>query len=147
MMDIVSVLLVGSIVSYLMYKNINTITEKLDENSEGGYERFAAFAALVIDEIRQLKRDLDDEIKKEHPIYRKKEGMDTRDIVKKLGDLIRQTSFYETVLAKRKPAKEAEAELAEILLDLDRIIREYCESGDVLADRLREKLQHAYEEL
>ena len=102
---------------------------------------------MIIDEIRQLKRDLDDEIKKEHPTYHKKEEMDTKTAVRKLGDLIRRASFYETVLAKRKSPKEAEADLAEVLMETDRIIRQYCESGDELADRLKERLEHAYMEI
>ncbi len=147
MAEIVSVLLVGSIVSYLMYRNINIVTEKIEYEATGDFETYRRFAGIVINEIRRVKRALDEEMRTEHPLYRIKEGYDAKEAVKKLSDLIRRAAFYETVLAKRKSAKEAERDLAQILSELEEIVREECEGGEELAREMKERIQRAWEAL
>ncbi len=146
-MEVLSVLLVGSVVTYLMYQNIQRVTSKLDLQKGGSFESYAAFAAAVSDQIRKVKNDLDKDIQSSDPIFRAKADCDTRESVKKLLDLIRESAFFETVMAKRKTPKEVEAAMADILDRLDRVIRECCVEGERLADEVRERLYREYQKI
>jgi len=146
-MEILSVLVVGSIVTYLMYQNINKITSNLETEKEGSFESYAAFAGKVTDRIRKIKNDLDKDIPSSNPICRPKEGCDCEAKVKALLDLLRQSAFYETVMAKRKTPAEIEAALAEILGKLDDIVRVACADGDRLADQIRDELHAEYQKI
>ncbi len=146
-MEILSVLVVGSIVTYLMYQNINKITSNLETEKRGDFASYAAFAGKVTDRIRKIKNALDKDIATSDPICRPKEGCDCDATVKELLDLLRQSAFYETVMAKRKTPDEIEAALAEILGKLDRIVRTACIDGDRLADRIRNELHAEYQKI
>ncbi len=146
-MEVISVLLVGSIVTFFMYRNINKITENLALEKNGTFEEYAAFASAVSETIRNVKNDLDRDIGRSHPIFIAKETCDTDRAVKELLDLLRATSFYETVMARRKTPKEVEAAMAETLTKLDAIIRRCCQDGDRLADELKERLHEEYQKI
>ena len=144
-MEILSVLLVGSIVTWLMYQNINRVTANLAPEQRGSFESYAAFAAAVGEEIRRVKNSLDPDIETEHPLCEAKPECDRQKAVRDLLDLLRESAFYETVMAKRKKAGEIEAALASILSRFDAIVRECCSDGEALADRIRETLHEAYQ--
>jgi len=146
-MEVLSVVLVGSIVTYLMYQNINKVTSKLELSKTGTFEAYAQFASTITDHIRKVKNDLDKDIESNDPIFRLNQTCDSKKTVSDLLDLIRKTALYETVMAKRKPAKEVESELGKILSALDAIIRSSCENGDVLADEVKERLYQEYQKI
>ncbi|MCH9813931.1 MAG: hypothetical protein K0U47_08325 [Epsilonproteobacteria bacterium] len=146
-MDVMSVVLVGGLVTYFMYLNINKVTQNLEESKQGSFESYANFSAKVQEYIREVKKDLDDDMECEDPKYCKTESCDSKQVTKALADLIRKSSFYETMLAKRKDPKEVEAGLMDILTQFDVIVRENCIDGDVLADELQDMLAQDYQRI
>ncbi len=142
--DLVSAIVAGSIITYLMYKNINKITKKLDETSRGGFEAYAAFSAKIQEYIRKIKKDIDDDLSSQNPQYFLKKESDQKVVVKELTNLIRELSFYETVLAKKKSSDEIESGLFEILSKLDSLIKENFQDGEKIADQLREDFHKEY---
>lgn len=146
-MEVLSVLLVGSIVTFFMYQNINKITSNLALDKSGTFEEYAAFAAKVSEHIRKVKNDLDKDITCSDPVFCPKEECDTEKSVKDLLDLLRSSAFFETVMAKRKTPKEVEAAMADILQKLDEIIRKSCVNGDELADAVRDRLYEEYQKI
>jgi len=146
-MEVLSVLVVGSIVTYLMFQNINKITSNLEIEKAGSFESYAAFAGKITDHIRKVKNDLDKDITCSDPKFCPKEDCDTEATVKELLDLLRQTAFFETVMAKRKTPKEVEASLAEILSKLDEIIKKSCVDGEKLAEEVRDRLYEEYQKI
>jgi len=143
-MDVMSVVLVGGLVTYFMYLNINKVTQNLDEDKTGSFESYAKFSAKIQEYIRRVKKGLDDDMECDDLKYCKNESCDSKAVTKELADLIRRSSFYETMLAKRKDPKEVEAGLIEILSKFDDIVRKNCIDGDMLADELRDMLAVDY---
>ncbi len=146
-MEVLSVLLVGSIVTYLMYQNINKVTSSLEISKGGTFESYAAFAAAITDHIRKVKNDMDEDTESSYPRFRPNPQCDTKKTVKELLDLIRKTALYETVMAKRKTSKEVETELGKILTKLDTLIKESCVDGERLADEVRDALHKEYQKI
>lgn len=146
-MDVMSVVLVGGLVTYLMYMNINKVTQNLEEKKTGTFESYAAFSARIQEYIREVKKDLDDDIECDDPKFHKKETCDSKTVTKQLADLIRKSSFYETMMARRKDPKEIEAGMMEILTQFDTIIRENCVDGEMLADEIQDMLAEDYKRI
>jgi hypothetical protein len=146
-MDVISVVFVGGLVTYFMYLNINKVTQNLDANKKGSFESYASFSAKIQEYIRTVKRDLDDDMECEEPRYCKNETCNSKKVTKELVDLIRKSSFYETMLAKRKDPKEVETGLMNILTEFDEIVRSNCINGDMLADELQDMLSQDYKRL
>ncbi len=146
-MEVLSVLLVGSIVTYLMYQNITKVTANLEVEKGGSFEAYAAFASKITNHIRRVKNDLDKDMESSYPRFHPTETCDTEATVKALLDLLRQTAFFETVMAKRKTPKEVEASLGEILGKFDEIIRTSCVDGDRLAEEVKESLYREYQKI
>ena len=146
-MEVLSVLLVGSIVTYFMYQNISKITSNLDVQKGGSFESYAHFASAITDHIRKVKNDLDKDIDSADPRFCPNETCDTQKTVKALLDLIRKTAFFETVMAKRKTPKEVESALGEILAELDEIIKKSCVDGEKLAEEVKESLYKEYQKI
>jgi len=146
-MDVMSAVVVGGLITYFMYRNINSVTSNIDKNKKGSFESYASFSAKIQEYIRIVKKDLDDDMDTENPIYQKNESCDSKTVTKKLTDLIRKSSFYETMLAKRKDPKDVEAGLMEILTNFDDIIRKNCIDGDALANELQDLLAKDYKRL
>ena len=146
-MDVMSVVLVGGLVSYFMYLNINTVTKNIEENKTGSFESYASFSAKIQEYIRSVKKDMDEDIDCDDPTYCKKPTCDSKQTTKDLADLIRKSSFYETMLARRKDPKEVEAGLLDILKEFDTIVRTRCIDGDMLADELQDMLSSDYKRL
>jgi valyl-tRNA synthetase len=146
-MEVLSVLLVGSIVTYLMYQNISKVTSKLESEKGGSFEAYARFASKITDHIRRVKNDLDKDIDSSYPRFTPLESCNTEKTVQELLDLIRRTAFFETVMAKRKTPKEVEASLGEILGQLDEIIKKSCVNGEELAEEVKESLYKEYQKI
>ena len=146
-MEVFSVLLVGSLVTWLMYQNINKITAKLELEKGGSFEAYADFASKITDHIRKVKNDLDKDIETYYRKFKPKEACDTGKTIKELLDLIRRAALFETVMARRKTPKEVEASLVQILGEFDEIIRKSCIDGDKLAEEVKESLYKEYQKI
>ncbi len=142
--DIVSVIVAGSVVTYLMYKNISKIGQKLNAASKGGFESYALFSAKIQDYIRKIKKDVDDDLASADPKYFLLEDSNQKQIVKDLTSFIRELAFFETILAKKKTSKETENALFSILSKLDEMVRGQFRDGEKVADELREEFHVEY---
>ena len=109
---LVSVVLVGGVVAYLMYQNISQVTSKIEKKSSKDYEFFANLAGAMIEFIKDIKRDING--KNENPEFLLQEKLQKEKILKDLDDFIRKLAFYETVLVKKKDIDDVESEIAEI---------------------------------
>ena len=106
------------IMGVFLYKNINKITQELDNRGEAGRDKsiisiYAKFAGEIIYEIKELKSKIDPQNEKRE--YELKEGADFEQISSKLSDFIRKLVFFESMTARDKSPKEIEADLFEIL--------------------------------
>jgi len=144
MFDIFSVILVGSIVTFLMYQNINKVTQKIDNKSKDLHPRFALFASKIVDTIRRVKKDIDSDIECENPRFCKNDSCDENTLIKELNNLIRRASFYESNLAKGKRRKEVEADFVDILQRLEDIIKSSCINGKSEALKIKDELEREY---
>ena len=146
-MDIFSVLLVGSLVTFLMYQNINKVTQKIEENAKDNSPRYAMFASKIIEKIREVKKDLDSDMECENPKLCKNDSCDEKAIIKELNSLIRRASLYEGSMSKGKRRKEIESDLADILMRFENIIKNSCINGSVEASKIKYELQNEYQKL
>ena len=138
---LIGVVVVGSVVAYIMYQNINKVTSNIEKKSDKGYEFFANLAGAAIEYIKDIKRDLNG--KNENPTFIAKG--DNKKILDELDDFIRKLAFYETVLAKKKDIEVIEEEMAEIFIKFDDFIKNNFENGEQKADEIRESLKKIYE--
>ncbi len=147
MVDIFSVVLVGSIVTYFMYQNINKVTEAIDLKTKDNSPRFSMFAVKIQEYIRALKKDLDEDVESSNPRFLKNESCDEKSVTRELNDLIRKASFYETVLAKKKTKREAEADFVDILERLEAVVAKNCINGSQEAEKLKDEIFSEYQRI
>jgi methyl-accepting chemotaxis protein len=140
--SIVALILVGIAVIFVMYNNINKITQKIESGSSRGYEFFASLAGAAIEYIKDIKRDIKGV--NETPEFVLVNSDSTKPL-KDLDDYIRKLAFYETVLAKKKDTKDIESEIADIFISFDSYIKNNFQSGDTLASNLKESLGKIYQ--
>ena len=140
---LVSVVLVGGVVAYLMYQNINNVTAKIEKKSSKGYDFFANLAGAAIEFIKDMKRDING--KNENPEFLLLIEDDKERVLKELDDFIRKLAFYETVLAKKKEIDEIEGEIAEVFIKFDEFIKVNFKDGEAKADSIRESLHKIYQ--
>ena len=135
-------------VAFIMMKQIRRVTARIDsQSSQNGNVIYAKFAALVQNYVRVIKIDIDSSKESEHAIYRLKEDADEERALEFLSDLIRKLVFFETMNAKHRDPSSIEADLFGVLSELDVFIIKEIIDGDVLAERLRDDLFSAYENL
>jgi uncharacterized membrane protein YhiD involved in acid resistance len=147
-MELLSAVLIGSIMSFLVYRNLSKITQSIDEKSnKGNFSSYADFSVKIQEHIRQIKKDLDDDLDSSDPKYIKNEDCNTRNVTKELNDLIRKASFYETVLSKSKSKEEIESGFIKILTKLEKIVKENCIDGEEKAEELKEEFFKYYQQL
>jgi len=147
MVDIFSVLLVGSVVTFFMYQNINKVTQAIDDKTKDNSSSYARFSVKIQDYIRALKKDLDPDTDSSNPRFSANETCDDMRVMRELNELIRKASFYETVLAKKKSKREAEADFVEILESLDQIIATNCVNGNEEAEKLKAEIFEEYQDI
>lgn len=147
MVDIFSVVLVGSVVTFFMYQNINKITQTIDEKTKDNSPRYAMFSVKLQEYIRALKKDLDKDIECSNPRFCPNETCDDKAITRELNELIRKASFYETVLAKKKPRREVEGDFIDILERLETVIKNNCVNGSEEAAKLKDEIFETYQQI
>ncbi len=140
---LIGVVVIGGVVAYIMYQNINKVTKTIEKKSEKGYEFFANLAGAAIEYIKDIKRDING--KNENPSFVLKQEDKKEQILKELDDYIRKLAFFETVLAKKKDPEMIEEEMTEIFLNFDDFIRDNFVDGDTKADNIRESLKKIYQ--
>ena len=138
---LIGVVVVGGVVAYIMYQNINKVTQNIEKKSDKGYEFFANLAGAAIEYIKDIKRDING--KNENPTFVAKN--DKEQVMKDLDDFIRKLAFYETILAKKKDVETIEEEMAEIFINFDEFIKNNFENGEKLADKIRNSLKEIYQ--
>ena len=151
MMDqLIPVLMIVGIVAFVMIRQIDKLTRKIDakpRESENAYERYAQFSSVIQEHVRGIKNSLDSTKEQESRPFKLLPDKNEVEALEKLSDFIRKLVFFETMMAKQKSAKEIESELFEVLSGLESFLIEFCEDGENLAEALREKLLVAYESL
>jgi len=140
---LVSVVLVGSFIAFLMYQNINNVTAKIEKKGSKGYEFFAKLSGAMIEYIKDIKRDIN---KKREKIEFFLIDEDKKEkVLAELDDFIRKLAFYETVLAQKKEINEIESEIAEIFIKFDSFIKENFKDGEQKANSIKESLKKIYQ--
>lgn len=148
MEQLIPVLMIVAMVAFVLVKQIGKLTGKLDTFADtGSYERYAKFSAIIQENVREIKQSLDSSKTPSERPFKLLEGKNEEDALELLSNFIRKLVFFETMMAKKKSAKEIEADLFELLSHLDDFLKEYCVEGEALADALRESLLEAYEQL
>lgn len=148
MEQLIPVLMIVAMVAFVLIKQIGRITSKLDTFADAGsYERYAKFSAIIQEHVREIKQSLDSSKTLNERPFKLIEGKNEEEALELLSNFIRKLVFFETMMAKKKSAKEIEADLFELLSHLDSFLKEYCVEGESLSDALRETLLEAYEQL
>ena len=140
---LIGVVVVGGIVAYIMYQNINKVTQNIEKKSDKGYDFFANLAGAAIEYIKDIKRDING--KNENPSFIVKSDKEKDSVLKGLDDFIRKLAFYETVLAKKKDIETIEEEIAKIFMEFDEFVANNFENGEELADKIRNSLKEIYQ--
>ena len=140
---LVSVVLVGGFVAYLMYQNIDKVTTNIEKKSDKGYQFFANLAGAAIEYIKDIKRDLNG--KNENPKFIASDDANHDKVLKDLDDFIRELAFYETVLAKKKDIDDIDSEMAKIFVKFDEFVSKNFVDGEKKADEIRESLKKIYQ--
>ncbi len=138
---LVSVVLVGSFVAFIMYQNISNVTAKIEKRGSKGYDFFANLSSAMIEYIKDIKRDING--KRETPEFFVIKEKDTA--LKELDDYIRKLAFYETILAKKKDIEVIEKEIASIFISFDKYISENFEDGIKKAEQIKQSLHKIYQ--
>ena len=89
---LIGVVVVGGIVAYIMYQNINKVTQNIEKKSDKGYDFFANLAGAAIEYIKDIKRDING--KNENPSFIVKNDKEKDKVLKDLDDFIRKLAFY-----------------------------------------------------
>ena len=141
MSELLSAILIGAIVAFVLFYNIKKITQKLEKEEEKSFDIYSSFAIKVEEYLREIKKKVEN---KEFVL--KNENSD-KEFNEKLLKCIRELLFFETIEAKKLKKKEAEERLFEILSFVDETLIKYLQNGKEIADDLREKLYKEYEKI
>lgn len=148
MEDFLPAILVAMAVGFVMIKQIGKITQRLDVKGEPTDANvYAAFAGVIQEKIRAIKKDIDSSKETPEPQYVLKEGEGEEKALEELSDMIRKLVFFETMGAKRDSKERIESEMFGVLNELDSFVSQALVDGEALADALREELFGAYERI
>lgn len=141
MNQLLLVFVISLIVIFIMIKQINSVTSKLDRKTLTHEPSiYAKFAAFIQEKVRAIKTDIDHTKETEKPIYVLKNQDDETFSLEFLSDTIRKLVFFETMNSKRRTSKDIERELFETLNALENFLKERMQLGETLADNLRDEL-------
>lgn len=138
-------IIVGVVVAYLLYQNINHITNHLDSLEDKSFELYSEYSLFINGIIKKIKEDI--ESPTENSKYRLNMGVNPIIISDSLSALIRKLVFFETILAKQKSKEEIEGELFKVLSSLEKIILESFQNQKSLAEDLNGLFQYEFEVL
>jgi valyl-tRNA synthetase len=148
MEDFLPAILVAMAVGFVMIKQIGKITQRIDAKGEPTDANvYAAFAGVIQEKIRAIKKDIDSSKETPEPQYVLKEGEGEEKALEELSDMIRKLVFFETMGAKRDSKERIESEMFGVLNELDSFVSQALVDGEALADELREELFGAYERI
>ncbi len=148
MEDFLPAILVAMAVGFVMIKQIGKITQRIDAKGEPTDANvYAAFAGVIQEKIRAIKKDIDSSKETPEPQYVLKEGEGEEKALEELSDMIRKLVFFETMGAKRDSKERIESEMFGVLNELDSFVSQALVDGEALADALREELFGAYERI
>lgn len=145
--QLIPVLMIVAMVSFVMIKQIGKITNKMDTKQNASYEQYAQFSAIIQEHVRNIKQSIDTSKEVLVRTYVLLPDKDESVALEQLSNFIRKLVFFETMMAKQKSASEIEAELFEVLNGLELFLKDFCENGEALSDELRESLLKMYKEI
>ncbi len=145
MEQFIPAIFISIVAAMILYKQVRHISEKLDDEEGVGFDKYASFSSHIQEYIRDIKKDIGSDEEERIFILQDKEKLD--EASEKLSDFLRKLVFFETLMAKKKSKQEIEADLAQILFDLDAFVRKYLKNGEVIAEKMREDLQSRFERL
>lgn len=140
--------IVSLVVIFIMIRQINSVTNKIDQksitNEPSVYSQFAGF---IQEKIRTIKADIDSTKDTPAPTFALKSEADEEKSLEFLADTIRKLVFFETMNSKRRNQKEVEKELFMVLNDVEEFLEQKIKNGEILADNLRDELFAHYKNL
>ncbi|MDR0467972.1 MAG: hypothetical protein LBG67_03890, partial [Campylobacteraceae bacterium] len=108
------------VVAYLVYNQINKITNKIDSIDKP--KLYADFSAIIQAKIREIRLDIDTFKTSLNAKYILNDENELTSSLELLSDLIRQLVFLETMSGKNQNPQETESKLFEVLNELDNFI-------------------------
>ncbi len=142
----VPVIFVSIVVAFIVIKNIKRITEGMEQKGDNNYANYASFSTHIQEYIRDIKKDINQDSNSD-VLFVLKDTDKKEEASEKLSDFIRKLVFFETLMAKNKTKDQIEAELVQILTDLEAFVRQYIQNGDMLAEKIKEDLQARFQKL
>lgn len=140
--------IVSLVVIFIMVKQINSVTGKIDQQSITNEPSiYSNFAGYIQEKIRTIKTDIDSTKNRQAPTFLLINEADEEKSLEFLADTIRKLVFFETMNSRRKNQKEVEAELFEVLQNIEEFLQEKIQNGDQLAENLRDELFNYYTKL
>jgi hypothetical protein len=141
-------IVVAVVVIFIMIKQINNVTTKLDDEDEiiTDLKLYSNFASAIQEKIRAVRLGIEAQSSAESQ-FRLLGNVDNAVALEKLSDMIRKLVFFETMMGKKNDSASIEKELFEILNELDLFISNSLENGEKIADDIREELAASYSQL
>ncbi|MDR2789387.1 MAG: hypothetical protein LBB59_00170 [Campylobacteraceae bacterium] len=145
--QLLGAIIIVAVVIVIMTKQINKAADKADANMPvvEPERLYVNFASIIQEKIRALRLDID--TPKEEAKFVLLDGVNASEALEKLSDMIRKLVFFETKIGMKNGAQNSEAELFNILNELDIFITECVKNGETIADEIREEFAASYERL
>lgn len=147
MEDMIPLVLIIMAIVFIMYKNLEKVTSRIDNKEDVSFELYSKYAVKIEEYLREIKNDIEKRTVMQNPKYSLKNEDKKEDISNAISDIIRKVAFFETVMAKRKGSEQIEEELFKILNSLDELIGDEFKNGKETADNLKEELFEEFNRL
>ena len=124
-----------------MYKQLQGVigaNERVE--AEEQVDIYPKFATMILDLVRDMRKDIDPNKEVENAKFKLKDGVDADVALEKLSDIMRELLFFETMGARNQKSSEIEAKLFGTLSTLDDFVSENLQDGEEHADRIRDEL-------
>ena len=138
-------LIIGGVVAYLLYKNITHITNHLDSLEDNTFELYSKYSLFINNIIKEIKNEID--FPKSDAKFVIKESFDKQKVSEELSTLIRKLVFFETVMAKKNSKEKTEEELFNVLIRLEKLIKQNFIDGEKLSQELKTLFQKEFDNL
>ena len=138
-MDIVSAVIICSIVAIIVYKNIQQISQNNEDFkrpivTKDPYSVFVDFSIFIQEQMKNII----EKVSKGDSFYILSNGIKKDDVVEELKSFIKKLSVFETVYMKNKSQKELEEKMFDILNDFDLFLNINFKNGEELGNHYRE---------